>query len=133
MITNQSELKELYLDHFSHRLRQRPIVSELKQYENEIEEEFESLLEETKKVKTDDWSLEDLNKVLKSLKRKQSHDSNGLANELFRPENRGDDLKISLVKMCNEITRELVIPSTIRDAYISAIPKGKKSPLELEC
>ena len=34
--------------------------------------------------------------------------------------------------MCNEMKRELNIPSTIRDAYISAIPKGKKSPLELE-
>ena len=132
LITNHEELKDLYLEHFAHRLRQRPIISELSEYKDEVEKEFESLLEVTKQVKSDEWCIEDLDKVLKTLKPKQSQDAHGIANELFLPNNIGDDLKLSLVKMCNKIKNEINIPTTLRDAFITAIPKGKKSPLELE-
>ena len=97
-----------------------------------MENEFKILLERTKQIKSDDWSLEDLEKVLKTLKLNQSQDVNGFANEMFRLENVGDDLKNSLLIMFNKIKRETNIPMKIRDAYISAIPKGKKNPLDLE-
>ena len=72
LITNHAELKRLYSEHFVHRLRQRAIVAELSEYKEEVEKEYESLLEVTKTVKSNDWNLDDLEKVLKSLKPKQS-------------------------------------------------------------
>ena len=40
IITNKEELKVVYLDHFIHRMRNRPIMSHLKDYQTEIEENF---------------------------------------------------------------------------------------------
>ena len=51
LITNPSELKEVYLDHFQHRLRQRPMVLELTEYKKGVEDEFKDLLKSTEMKK----------------------------------------------------------------------------------
>ena len=44
LITNHTELKSVYLEHFIHRLRQRPILTEFSEYKKEVENEFKILL-----------------------------------------------------------------------------------------
>ena len=132
LITNHDELKDLYLDHFKHRLRKRPIILELEEYKAETEEEFKDLLESSKLKKSEKWKMKDLERVLGGLKSKQSQDSNGIANEVFQLKNIGDDLKKSLLHMLNKIKESLTLPEVLRDATISAIPKNRKSPLMLE-
>ena len=70
IISNREELKSVYLEHFVFRMRSRPILPHLKNYQNEIESQFESILQITKNNKISDWSLDDLNKVLKTLKKR---------------------------------------------------------------
>ena len=36
VITNEAELKKIYLEHFAHRMRDRPIKSDFESYEKEI-------------------------------------------------------------------------------------------------
>ena len=47
--------------------------------------------------------MQDLEFVLKQLKNKKARDPLGFSNELFTPENAGEDLKIALLKMSNKI------------------------------
>ena len=103
IITNHKELKQLYLDHFKFRLRERIILSNLKNYECETEEELKSILSMTKNNVLQDWSESELDKVLKCLKPKQSQDSRGWANEIFCHKNIGYNLKSSLLLLCNNI------------------------------
>ena len=131
MITNHVELKQLYIDHFKFRLRERPILPKFKGFESKIEEDFQSILTVTKKNILKDWSESDLDKVLRSLKSKQSQDAKGWANEIFCYKNIGENLKTSLLMLCNKVKNTMEIPDFFQDAYISAIPKKKKCPSSL--
>ena len=131
IITNKNELKNLYLKHYCHRMRSRPMKSDMENVKLETEKFFSNILQKTKLNKTPDWTLKELEKVLGSLKLKQSHDMRGYTNELFHTKNIGDDLKESILKICNKIKEKLIIPKTINQAYISSIPKKKKNKLDL--
>ena len=50
----------------------------------------------SKLTKSDPWNIEDLRKVLKSLKRNKCRDAHGMINELFKP---GEDLKLAILKL----------------------------------
>ena len=132
IITNRKELKQVYASHFAFRMRLRPIVPSLVNYELEVENQFKNILNSTKDVKLPDWSLQDLDKVLKSLKSRQSQDTMGLINEIFMPANIGSDMKASLLILFNEVKNNLYIPEFFKNVYITAIPKKHKSPLNLE-
>ena len=55
-----------------------------------------------------------------------------MVREIFRPEVIGEDLKISLLAMLNIIKEKGIIPSFMRKANISTIPKKNKSRLYLQ-
>ena len=76
---------------------------------------------------TPDWTMQDLEVVLKQLKNKKSRDPLGLANELFKPENAGDDLKLALLKMSNEIKNQQIFPKALGLCNISSLYKNKGS------
>ena len=104
-------------------MRKRPI---LKKYQK-----FSEILKITSKNKFSDWTIENLDKVLKTLKKSQSPDSMGLVNELFMQENIGEDLKISLLHLFNKIKNSNQIPHFFKNVYITAIPKKKRLSLDL--
>ena len=131
IITNPKELKHVYVNHFQHRMRKRPLIPKFEEYNRDIENKFSNILKITKVNKFPDWSKQDLEKVLKSLKRSQSQDTMGVINELFMMEHIGDDLKISLLQLFNKIKNTNQIPNFFRKVYVTAIPKGKKSPVHL--
>ena len=132
LITNYTELKQLYLDHFKFRLRDRPILPKFREFEKNTEAEFKNILLKTEKNKLKDWSEPELDKVLKCLKEKQSQDSSGWANELFCLRNIGQDLKSSVLLICNKVKNTQEIPNFFQDTYISAIPKKQKNPTNLD-
>ena len=72
--------------------------------------------------------MADLEKVLMKLKKSQSCDTMSMVNEIFIPENIGDDLKISLLSFFNQIKKEVFIPNFMKNVYITAIPKKKVIP-----
>ena len=57
IITNHRELKDVYLAHFSHRMRERPIVPGLEEYKNKLEQDFHKILKATVKIKNNDWDM----------------------------------------------------------------------------
>ena len=69
IITNPHELKRLYIDHFVHRMRSRPILPGMENYQMEVEHRFDNILKMTKNIKFPDWNMQDLDKVLRSIKK----------------------------------------------------------------
>ena len=70
------------------------------------------------------WTQSDLEKVLSDLKKEKSRDSEGLINELFKKGTIGDNLKSSLVMMFNKKKDENIIPSFLKFANITTVPKS---------
>ena len=91
-------------------MQKRPILNKFKKYESNIQSKFLSILDFTKQNKFPDWTLENLEKVLKSLKKSQSQDRMGFVNEMFMMQNLGEDLKQSLVHLFNNIKNLNEIP-----------------------
>ena len=76
--------------------------------------------------------MKDLKRVLKNLKKQKSRDPLGLANDIFRPEVAGDDLKLAIVKMMNHIKDQQKYPECLELCNISSIWKQKKSKNEFD-
>ena len=73
------------------------------------------------------WKMDDLEKVLKSLKKDKCRDPHGLVNELFSTKVAWAHLKTSLLMLFNEIKEKREVPKFMKVANISAIDKGKGS------
>ena len=92
----------------------------------------EKLLKLAKSEKTPPWKMKDLDEVLKNLKKDKSRDPMGLANEIFRPEVAGDDLKLAILKLMNRIKDEQIYPKSLEICNISSIWKRKGSRNEFD-
>ena len=132
LISSHSQLKDLYIDTFVHRLRPRPMKPDYLYLKQLKEELWSKRLEYVETQKTKDWTFHDLEKVLKSLKNNKSRDPYCLINEIFQPGVIGTDLKKSLLILLNKIKKELFIPTFMQWADIVAIYKGKGAKLDLE-
>ena len=66
----------------------------------------EKILKLASLKKTPPWTMNNLNTVLKNLKKIKSRYPYGLANELFMPGVVGDDLKLAILKLMNKIKDE---------------------------
>ena len=84
LITNPTELKELYLQTFKYRLRHRTAQPWFEDLLNTQEELFKLRLELAKNEKTADWTMDDLDKALKQLKSGKCRDPDGLIREIFK-------------------------------------------------
>ena len=124
-------MKELYLKTYQHRLRHRPIKPEFSELKCLKETLFNLRLKLSKLTKSEPWKESNLNKVLSSLKKNKSRDPHGLINDLFKPGVIGSDLKVSLLKLFNEIKDKIQIPEFIQWANITSLYKGKGEKLDL--
>ena len=82
-------------------------------------------MEKAKLNKTPPWELPELQQVLDKLKNNKSRDPNGLANELFKKDAAGDDLKRAILKLMNRIKEEQKYPKCLELCNISSIWKMK--------
>ena len=67
------------------------------------------------------WTVEDLTKVLKGLKNNKTRDPQGLINEIFKPGVLGNDLKLAMLDLFNDIKKEKKIPKFLQLANITTI------------
>ena len=130
VITNPKEKKIVTLDHFSHRMRKRKVKEEVKEVIDLNFDLFEKRLIESKNNKSPPFEIEELEKVLKSLKSGKSKDPDDLVCELFKEGTLGNDLKLSLLLLMNKIKSEQVIPECLRKANITILHK-KSNKLDL--
>ena len=78
-----------------------------------------------------DWTIQDLDEALRNLKKDKARDYEGYANEIFKNEIIGSNLKESLLIMFNKMKREKFVPEFMNFANITALPQ-KGSILELK-
>ena len=132
LVTDKGKLKQLYVDNYTERLSHRKVhpgyetLFQLKMYLYDLR------LESSRKIKSSDWSSEDINKVLKSLKTGKSGDYFGLIYEIFKPDCISNDLRKSLRVLCNAIKNQLQIPKCVTFTDITSFYKNKGDRNDLE-
>ena len=131
IVSSQKDIKNLLLREYTNRLRSRPVREDLKSLKCRRQKIFEMKLSLSGDQSSSDWTMNDLEKALASLKNNKSRDPKGFTNELFKVENIGDNLKVSLLMMMNRIKKTSIVPEIMRYANITTIPK-KGSRLELK-
>ena len=82
-------------------------------------------LEIAKSAAYEKWSMDDLNKAIKRLKKNKCRDPLGHINELYK--NMGIDGLSSLLDLLNQIKEEILIPEKLNLSNVSTIYKGKGS------
>ena len=131
LITSPNLIKELYLQTYKHRLRSRQIKDDLWDIFFLKLELWNSRHDELLNKKSEPWKLEELEKVLKSLKTNKTRDPLGMINEVFKTGCAGIDLKIALIELYNGIKENQVIPEYMNHSNITTIYKQKGSKLSL--
>ena len=111
MVIDSEELKKLYATEFKERLRSRPTHPELIKVQQFRDSIFNLKLAKVKENKTADWTLKDLEVVLKDIKKGKSRDPDGISREIFHPSVIGDNLKQSLLIMFNQLKKQGKIPT----------------------
>ena len=132
LISSPEELKNLYINTYKHRLRSRPVKPEYQQLRDLKEELCQKRLQLVKMKPYQPWKMQDLEKVIKSLKNNKSRDPHSLVNEIFKPGVIGSDLQNSLLLMFNRVKMEFSIPEIMHFANIISIYKGKREKSSLE-
>ena len=127
LVTNYEELSELTLKTYIDRLKALEIREDLKVHKMQREQLCKDRLKEAQEIKTPNWTMIELNTVLKQLKNNKSRDPLGFANELFKPQNAGEDLKIATLTLMNQIKTTQTIPEVLKQCNISSLYKNKGS------
>ena len=127
LVTSPSVIENLALETYKKRLQNRPMKDDLKDIQKEKEELCNIRLNIARNRKTVPWTMDDLDVVLKYLKKNKSRDPFGYANEIFRPEVAGDDLKKAILSLMNRIKIEQLFPEVLELCDISSIYKRRGS------
>ena len=95
LITAPEGLKDLYVEEYKERLKNREMKTELTDVYCLKTELWMSRLEYLRGNKTSNWNIEELDSVLKGLKNNKCMDPVGIINEVFKAGCVGQDLKKS--------------------------------------
>ena len=130
LVTAPAALKNLYLETYQERLRQRKMKEELEDVLCLKTELWQSRLSMMKNVRTKPWSLKNLEDVLKNLKNNKTRDPNGMIHEIFKSGYIGTDLKLALLHLFNGIKAHQYVPMFITLSNITTIfKKGSRFDL----
>ena len=132
LVSSGDKLKDLYLHTYKERLKHRDIKEGLEEHQKLREELFDLRREEVKDNLKTPWTMEQLVKVLKSLKKGKSRDPLNLINEIFRPEVAGSDLIVALLKIANKVNQEQTFPEMLKYTDITSVYKGKGSKSDMD-
>ena len=132
LITEKSQLENLFIETYKNRLTPNPISDDLKELKSLKEYLFLINRRLAEKETTKDWNFKDLEKVLKNLKNNNPRDAHGHIYEIYKYA--GYDLKASLLRMFNLIKKKQIYPTIFQLSNISSFYKksGDKSDLNNE-
>ena len=123
LVTDKKDLEKLYLKTYIDRLTPNPIREDLEDLFELKSMLFDMRIEESKSKVTEDWTMDELEKVLKSLKNGKARDAHGHIYELFKFG--GQVLKISLLKLFNLVKKKQIYPDIFLPSNISSFHKNK--------
>ena len=130
LVTDQEELENLYIETYKTRLQPNPVSEDMAELKYLKEYLYNMQMNLAKNRITKDWTLNDLNKALKTLKNNKARDEHGHVYELFKYG--GSALKNSLLKLFNLVKRKQKYPTIFQKSNISSFwkKKGDKSDLD---
>ena len=130
LVTYQEELEDLYIETYKSRLQPNPVSEDMAELKYLKEYLHDMQMKLAKNRITKDWTLNDLNKALKTLKNNKARDEHGHVYELFKYG--GSALKISLLKLFNLVKSKQKYPTIFQKSNISSFwkKKGDKSDLD---
>ena len=108
LVTNKEELEQLYLDTYIERLTPNPVDEDLEDIFELKNELFDMRIEESKTKVTSDWTMDDLEEILKTLKSNKARNAQGHVYELFKYG--GQDLKTSLLNLAKLVKKMQIYP-----------------------
>ena len=128
LVTSAENLEKHMIEHYEKVLSNRPINPELEGLNKDKESLCSKRMEIARQNKSDPWTIEDLEIVLKHLKKGKSRDPNDHINKLYNSEHAGNDLKHALIVLMNKIKEQLVYPHDLEACNISSIyKKGRRN------
>ena len=125
LLTAKEDILNEAVKHYTNILEEKPMNEEHKEYQHAREELCFQRLQECSKIKTPDWTIENVRSVLSSLKTGKSKDAYDLPNEIFKPEVAGEDLIIAITKLMNRIKNELSYPTLLELCSVTNLYKRK--------
>ena len=129
LITEKSQLEKLYETTYKDRLQPNHTVAGLEDTQKLQEYLFDLRCEVAKLKVSEDWSDEDLENVLKSLKNNKARDAHGHTYEIFKYG--GKDLKRSLLNLCNSVKSRQIYPTILQPSNITSLYKNKGEKADL--
>ena len=119
LVTEKEALEKLYIETYVERLKPNTMTEGLEYLEKLKNYLFELRYNIAKVAPAMQWSKDDLEKVLKSLKNNKARDAHGHTFELFK--HGGSDLKLSILKMFNLIKVKQVYPDILTPSNITSL------------
>ena len=127
LVTDTKQIQNLALSTFTERLKNREIKTEFAYMKLLKEKLFEIRIKSSGRIKTPPWSMNELDNVLKNLKKNKSRDPMGYANEIFSPSIAGLDFRLAILNLMNRIKAEQKYPEVLEMCNISSIYKNRGS------
>ena len=124
LLTTQESIEARALEVYSERLQPNAIKEHLKSLEENTNNLCDLRLNLLKSIESDQWAPDDLKQAVKDLDRDKSRDALGHANELFKEEVAGTDLKLA--------TLNHEYPEVLNPCNITSIYKQKGSHKDFE-
>ena len=125
LLTDPLEIQKEAIKYYEQLFKDLPIDPEYEEVQIYKEKLCKMRLNMCAKNKTDDWTDDDLNQVLKDLKNGTSRDPFGYSNELFKCEIAGKDLRLAVLKLMNKTKQQQKIPRSMQSCNITSIYKNK--------
>ena len=125
IVTSEKAIEALAVKTYQERLQNRKIKENLNNLKNDKENLCKLRLKMAGRNITPDWTMKQLEVVLKYLKKNKSRDPFGYANDIFHIDVAGDNLKEAILILMNRIKKEQKYPKALEDCDISSIYKNK--------
>ena len=113
LLITKKAIEDRAIEAYTERLKANKMEKHFEVYEETVNNLCEERLKVTKKIKTDPWSMEDLEHAVKDLDNNKARDALQYANELFKEGVAGKDLKLALLKFMNLIKEKQKYPEML--------------------
>ena len=125
ILTGEKAIENLAVETYRKRLENKEINEDLKELQSDKEELCQRRLKVAGRNTTPDWNMDQLEVVLKYLKKNKNRDPFGYANDIFHKDVAGNNLKEAILILMNRIKKEQNYPKILEDCDISSIYKNK--------
>ena len=122
-MTSGEDIDKETIKHYTNVLENRKIKIDLEQYQLDREDLCDTRIKKARKDITPEWTNVHVNHVIKNLKKKKSRDPHGYSNEIIQ--SGGDDLKLAILKLMNNIKRQQIFPQCLEPCNITSLFKNK--------